>query len=245
MKIHLFSQCLIDMMYPKVGMDAVEVLERLGCDIYMPEKQVCCGQLFTNSGYTGASLGAIKTVIEEFENADCIVSLSGSCAFAIRDEYHEILKNEPEWLKRAEKVSGKIYEFTEFIVNVLGVTDVGAVFPHKVTYHKSCHVTRLMGIKEPPMKLLAGVSGLEYIEMEQATRCCGFGGTFSIKEPEMSAVIAEEKCMKAAATGADYLVGSDMACLMNLEGTMNRLIKDGKITRPMKVMHIAQILNSR
>lgn len=233
------------MMYPHVGIDAVEVLERLGCEIIVPEKQVCCGQMFTNSGYNEAGMASVKTTIELFENAEAIVSLSGSCAFAIRDEYREILKDEPSWLKRAERVSSKIYEFTEFIVDVLGVTDVGAVFPEKVTYHKSCHVTRLMGVTEPPMKLLQGVAGLTYIEMEQAKRCCGFGGTFSIKQPEMSAAMAIEKCLTAYKTGADYLVGGDMACLMNLEGTMDRLVKEGRIDHPMKIMHIAQVLNSR
>lgn len=245
MKVHIFSQCLVDMMYPHVGMDAVKVLERLGCDIEVPEKQVCCGQMFTNSGYDSAGLASIKNTIEVFENSPIIVSLSGSCAFAIRDEYKHILKDEPEWLERAKIVSEKIYEFTDFIVNVLGVTDVGAVFPHKVTYHKSCHVTRLLGVTEPPMKLLAGVKDLEYIEMEKANRCCGFGGTFSLKEPELSTAMAEEKAKTALATGAEFVVGADMACLMNIEGTIERMYKEGRADRTMKALHIAQILNAR
>ena len=119
MKIHLFQQCLIDMFYPHVGMAGVEVLERLGCDLVVPKKQVCCGQMFTNSGYNDAAMDAIKNTIECFENAEYVVSMSGSCAFAIRDEYHHFLKDQPEWLARAEKLSGKIYEFTEFITDVL------------------------------------------------------------------------------------------------------------------------------
>lgn len=245
MRIHLFSQCLIDMFYPQVGMDAVEVLERLGCDITVPEDQVCCGQMFTNSGYNEAALPAIKNTIRLFENAPYVVSLSGSCAFAIKAEYKEIFKDDPKWLARAEKLSNKIYEFTEFIVDVLGVTDVGAILPKKLTYHKSCHVTRLLGIKDQPLKLLNKVDGLEYVEMEQAQRCCGFGGTFSVKSPDLSAVITEEKALLAAATGADVLCGSDMACLMNIEGLLKRLYQEGHIEKPVKVMHIASVLNSR
>ncbi len=245
MKIHLFSQCLIDMFYPNVGMDAVEVLERLGCEITVPEQQVCCGQMFTNSGYDEAALPAIKNTIELFEDAPIVVSLSGSCAFAIRDEYHHILRHEPKWLARAEKLSGKIFEFTEFIVDKLGVTDVGAFFPEKVTYHKSCHVTRLLGVHEQPMKLLKGIKGLEYLPMEQADRCCGFGGTFSVKMPEISAAMTDNKAFNAAATGAKYVVGSDMACLMNIQGDLDRLFKEGKIDQKMEVMHIATLLNQR
>ena len=181
MKIHLFQQCLIDMFYPHVGMAGVEVLERLGCELVVPKKQVCCGQMFTNSGYNDAAMDAIKNTIECFENAEYVVSMSGSCAFAIRDEYHHFLKDQPEWLARAERLSGKIYEFTQFITDVLGVEDVGARFNESVTYHTSCHVTRLMGIKEPPFKLLKNVKDINLIELPRADRCCGFGGTFSVK----------------------------------------------------------------
>lgn len=245
MKIHLFQQCLIDMFYPHVGMAGVKVLENLGCELTVPKKQVCCGQMFVNSGYNEAAKGAIKNTIEQFENADYVVSMSGSCAFAIRDEYHHILKDEPEWLTRAERLSSKIYEFTQFIVDVLGVTDVGARFNDKVTYHKSCHVTRLMEIKEQPMKLLAGIQGLEYLPLHRAERCCGFGGTFTVKNPEISAVMTKEKALNIADSGANIVAGSDMACLMNIEGMLDRLYKEGEIDRHIRVMHIAELLNSR
>ncbi len=245
MKIHLFQQCLIDMFYPEVGMDGVEVLERLGCELVVPKDQVCCGQMFTNSGYDKAAIGAIKNTIENFENAEYVVSMSGSCAFAIKDEYKEVLKDYPELQKRAEALSPKIYEFTQFIVDVLGVTDVGARFNGKVTYHKSCHVTRLLGVREQPLKLLQGVKGLEYVEMEQADRCCGFGGTFSIKQPEISDAMTREKAMTIYNTGADYVVGSDQACLMNIAGMLDRLYETGEIDRHIKALHIAQVLNSR
>lgn len=245
MKIHLFSQCLIDMFYPHVGMAGVKVLEDLGCEIVVPKKQVCCGQMFVNSGYNDAAKGAIKNTIETFEEADYVVSMSGSCAFAVRDEYAHILHDEPEWMARAERLSSKIYEFTQFIVDVLGKENIGARFDGKVTYHKSCHVTRLMEIKEQPMKLLEQIQGVEYIPMHRAERCCGFGGTFTIKNPEISAVMTKEKAMTIADTGADYVVGSDMACLMNIEGMLDRLYKTGEINRRIQVKHIAELLHSR
>lgn len=245
MKIHLFSQCLIDMFYPHVGMAGVQVLERLGCDLVVPKKQVCCGQMFTNSGYNQAAKAAIKNTIEVFEDAEYIVSLSGSCAFAIRDEYREILKDEPEWMARAARLSERIYEFSEFIVNVLGVTDVGATFRDKVTYHKSCHVTRLMGIKEPPLKLLENINGIEFLPMNRAEACCGFGGTFTVKQPEISAVMTKEKAMNIYNSGANIVAGLDQACLMNIEGMLDRLYKTGEIDRRIKVMHLAELLNCR
>lgn len=244
MKIHLFTQCMIDMFYPEVGKAAVEVLERLGCEIVVPKKQVCCGQPLINSGYVGASRAAMKNTIAAFEDAEIIVSLSGSCAFAMKDEYPRLLANEPQWALRAKRMSDKIYEFTDFIVNVLGVEDVGARFPHKVTYHKSCHATRLLGVKEPPMKLLANVKDMEYIEMVHSERCCGFGGTFSIKQPDISEQIVAEKAQNILDSGAEVVVGADQACLMNIAGRLERLEDLGQ-ARPVRAMHIAQILNAR
>ena len=187
----------------------------------------------------------IVSVFECFENADYVVSMSGSCAFAIRDEYQHFLEGQPEWQQRAEKLSGKIYEFTEFITDVLGVEDVGARFDETVTYHTSCHVTRLMGVKEPPFKLLRNVKDLKLIELPRADRCCGFGGTFSVKNPEISEVMTREKALEIASTGANVISGSDQACLMNIAGMLDRLHKDGEIDRRIKVMHIAEILNCR
>lgn len=245
MKIHLFTQCMVDMFYPRVGIAAVEVLERLGCEIVVPEKQACCGQPLINSGYIDASKAAIKNTICAFEDAEYIVSLSGSCAFAVKDEYPHLLAGEPEWVARAERVAERIYEFTEFIVNVLGVTDVGARLEKKVTFHKSCHATRLLGIKETPLQLLNNVKGLEYVEMARADRCCGFGGTFSVKQPEISEQIVAEKARYVIESGADILCGADQACLMNIAGRLERLEDLGELPRPIKVMHIAEILNCR
>jgi len=236
MKIHLFQQCLIDMFYPHVGMAGVEVLERLGCELVVPKKQVCCGQMFTNSGYNDAAMDAIKNTIECFENAEYVVSMSGSCAFAIRDEYHHFLKDQPEWLARAERLSGKIYEFTQFITDVLGVEDVGARFNESVTYHTSCHVTRLMGIKEPPFKLLKNVKDINLIELPRADRCCGFGGTFCVKNSDVSVAMGADKARNVMSTGAEYLVTGDNACLMHIGGIMHRM------NMGVKTIHLAEIL---
>lgn len=245
MKIHLFTQCMVDMFYPQVGKAAVEVLERLGCEIIVPEKQACCGQPLINSGYVAASKAAMKNTINAFEDAEVIVSLSGSCAFAMKHEYPRLLADEPQWAIRAQKMSEKLYEFTEFIVDYLGVTDVGAVLNQKVTFHKSCHATRLLGVKEAPLQLLEAVHGIQYIEMDHADRCCGFGGTFSVKQPDISEQIVEEKCKTIIDSGADVLVGADQACLMNIAGRLDRMKDLGQLNRDIKVMHIAELLNCR
>lgn len=148
-----------------------------------------------------ASKASIKNTIEAFEDAETIVSLSGSCAFAMKHEYMKILADEPQWAIRAQRVADHLYEFTDFIVNVLGVTDVGATLNKKVTFHKSCHATRLLGVKEPPLILLQNVHGLEYVEMEKADRCCGFGGTFSVKQPDISEQIVAEKAQTVIDSG--------------------------------------------
>ncbi len=245
MKIHLFTQCMVDMFYPQVGIAAVEVLERLGCEIVVPEKQACCGQPLINSGYIQASKASIKNTIAAFEDAEVIVSLSGSCAFAMKHEYINLLADEPQWLIRAQNVADKLYEFTDFIVNVLGVTDVGATLNKKLTYHKSCHATRLLGVKDQPLTLLSNVKGLEYVEMEQADRCCGFGGTFSVKQPAISEQIVAEKAQNIIDSGADIVCGADQACLMNIAGRLDRMRDNGQLDRDIKVMHIAEVLNCR
>ena len=163
----------------------------------------------------------------------------------MKHEYQNILADEPQWLARAQRVADKLYEFTDFIVNVLGVTDVGATLNKKVTFHKSCHVNRLLGVKEPPLTLLQNVHGLEYVEMEKADRCCGFGGTFSVKQPDISEQIVAEKVQTIIDSGADICCGADQACLMNIAGRIDRLRDRGELPRDIRVMHIAEILNCR
>lgn len=245
MKIAFFPGCMVDMMYPEVGVAAVEVLERLGCEVELPSDQICCGQMFLNSGYEKETIPMMKQVIDAYSGFDTMVSLSGSCLHAIINEYPAYLDDDPDYGPRLKKLRENSWEFTDFIVNKLGQTNVGAHLNAKVTYHKSCHLTRLLGVKEPPLKLLDAVDGLEYVEMEKADRCCGFGGTFSLKEPAISTEIVYEKCRTIEESGADVVCGADIACLMNIKGALSRLRSTGKLSRDIRVMHIAEILNSQ
>lgn len=242
MKVAFFPGCMVDMFYPQVGMSAVRVLEKLGCEVEVPKEPVCCGQPFSNSGFSKQAQPLIKTVLKGYDKYDIIVSLTGSCAYAVKHDAKRIIQNDPKAMRSWEKVSDRIFEFTDFLVNGLERQDFGHL-KATVTYHKSCHVTRLLGIKEEPLQLLESIDGLNYVEMEAADRCCGFGGTFCIKEPEISAEMAREKIELALETGADYLCGADQACLMNLEGTLQRLQNSHKTSAKMQVKHIAQILD--
>lgn len=246
MKVAFFPGCMVDMFYPEIGIAAVNVLERLGCEVEMPEEQVCCGQGLLNSGYAKETIPVAKNILDAYDldQYETIVSLTGSCMNAIINDYPTVLED-VEYLHKLERIRPRMFEFTDFIVNQLHTTDVGASFHHKVTYHKSCHVTRFLGIEEQPLQLLKAVNGLEYIEMVHAERCCGFGGTFSFKEPEISAEIVKEKCMTIAETGADVVCGADVPCLMNIKGALARLYARGEIDRDIRVMHIAQILDAR
>ena len=248
MKVAFFPGCMVDMLYPEVGIAAVNVLERLGCDVEIPEEQICCGQMLSNSGYKKELVPVARNVIDAYYHMDYdyIVSLTGSCMSAIIDDYPIVIED-AEYKGKLAAISrrDKFYEFTEFLVDVLDVTDLGASFPHTVTYHKSCHVTRFLRVDEQPMALLGAVRGLEYREMEHADRCCGFGGTFSVKEPEISAAIVSEKCQTVIDTGAEVLCGGDVPCLMNIKGALSRLRTEGKLDRDIRVMHIAQILDAR
>ncbi|MGM7634239.1 (Fe-S)-binding protein [Bacillus sp. Hm123] len=238
MKVALFATCLVDMFQTDVGKATVEILERLGCEVEFPERQVCCGQPAFNSGYVEESKGAMKKMIETFENSEYVVSPSGSCITMFK-EYPHVFKGDAVWEPRAKKLAEKSYEFTQFIVDVLKVESLGAKLPGKATYHTSCHMTRLLGVKDAPMTLLKNVEGLEFIPLPNAHNCCGFGGTFSVKMGQISEQMVDEKVACAEEVEADYLIGADCGCLMNIGGRMER---KGK---PIRVMHIAEVLNSR
>lgn len=237
-KVSLFTTCLGELFYVDVLKDVTEVLERLGCEVEVPEGQVCCGQPTYNSGYARESKGPARQMIRAFEHADYIVCPSGSCA-AMFHEYPDFFADEPVWRSKAEKIAAKTYEFTQFIVEVLGVEDVGAEYHARVTLHTSCHMTRLLGERQSHYKLLRHVKGLELVKLPNNYDCCGFGGTFSVKMSPISIQMADEKIRHIEETGADVLVGADASCLMHLSGRMRRLGKH------VKVLHIAQILNSR
>ncbi|WP_018924429.1 (Fe-S)-binding protein [Salsuginibacillus kocurii] len=238
MKVSLFITCLGDVFYPDVGKDVVEILERYGCEIDFPEKQTCCGQPAYNSGYHTDTKKAAKHMIQTFDHAEYVVAPSGSCA-AMLKEYPHLFKEEPEWKERAEALADKTYELTQFLYRVLGVKDTGAFLPKKATYHTSCHMTRLLGEKEAPYKLLENVEGLELKELPNKQDCCGFGGTFAVKMTPISEQMVDEKVEHVEETEAEVLIGADSGCLMNIGGRIDR--KD----RPVEVMHIAQVLNSK
>jgi len=238
MKVALFVTCLVDLFQTGVGKSTVELLERLGCEVEFPESQVCCGQPAYNSGYVKEMIDVAKNMIRAFENAEYVVTPSGSCATMFL-EYPHLFEDDPAWKQRAQALADKTYELTQFIVDVLKVTDVGAKLEGKATYHSSCHMTRLLGVKEAPFKLLANVKGLEFVPLPNAQNCCGFGGTFSVKMTPISEQMVDEKVDSVVETGADYLIGADCGCLMNIGGRIERLGKK------VKVMHIAEVLNSR
>ncbi|MFD5854118.1 (Fe-S)-binding protein [Cytobacillus pseudoceanisediminis] len=238
MKVSLFATCLVDMFQGSAGKAAVELLERLGCEIDFPDAQVCCGQPAYNSGYVKESKEAMKRMITAFEHAEYVVSPSGSCAYMFQ-EYPHVFKGDSVWEPRAKKLAEKTYELTQFIVEVLNVDDVGAKLKGKATFHTSCHMTRLLGVREAPMRLLKNVKGLEFEELPGKEQCCGFGGTFSVKMAQISEQMVDEKVGHIEETEAEILIGADAGCLMNIGGRIGR---QGK---PIRVMHIAEVLNCR
>jgi len=232
----LFIQCIVDGMYPEVGEAMVRLFQRLGITMDYPENQTCCGQPSFNSGYRKEAAKAAKHYIETFENAGTIVCPSGSCVSMIRNHYPELFEDEPGWRERAERVGKRTFELTEYLVDVLGFKNTGAYFNGKVTYHDSCHLNRYLGVSSQPRELIRRVAGLTFVEMEASDKCCGFGGAFSTKYPDISTALVKEKVQNIVDSGADAVVGCDMGCLMNIQGYLNRH------NYPVRVMHIAQLL---
>jgi len=225
-------------MYPEVAEAMVRVLRRLGLSVTCPTDQTCCGQPAFNSGYRRQARGAARHFIEVFEDSQIIVCPSGSCVNMVRHHYAELFANDPHWLQRAQDLAGRTYEFSEYLVDVLGVDELGARFEGRLTYHDSCHLLRGIGVREQPRKLLHRVFGADFIEMQASDYCCGFGGTFAVKYSDISNAMVNDKVKNIMNTGADVVVGCDMGCLMNIQGKLSRM------GSPIKVMHIAQILAS-
>lgn len=235
MKISLFVTCLSDALFPRVSEAMVRLLARYGVKLEFPDVQTCCGQPAYNSGYWDEARTSAKTILDAFEDSDFVVSPSGSCTYMVH-HYPALFANDPIYLKKADDLQKKTYEFTQFLVNVLGVTDIGATFPKKVTYHPSCHGSRLLGVKDEPMELLKQVKGLEFEPLPFAEDCCGFGGTFAIKMADISGAMVTEKVDHVLETEASVLVGLDMACLMNIAGNLRH--RGEKV----QVMHLAELL---
>lgn len=237
MNISLFVTCMVDTFYPQVGVSMVRLLRRLGVNVDFPGGQTCCGQPAFNSGYADAARESAIQLLESFAGSEAVVTPSGSCAAMVRRYYPSLFSN-TEWEDVAKDVASKTFELSEFIVEKLELTDLEAVYPARVTYHSSCHMMRGLDVRQPPIKLLNGVDRLELIDLPFANECCGFGGTFAVKIGDVSTAMADEKIDYATGTGADIIVGSDMACLMHLGG---RLEKRGV---SMKVMHLAELLDA-
>lgn len=237
MKVSLFSTCLCDIIFADVSKNTLEILKRFGCDVDYPMEQTCCGQPAYNSGYVQESKETMKQMMRAFKDSEYVVGPSGSCVGMLR-EYPKLFAGDPEWEPLAKDLAAKSYEITQFLVGVLGITDVDSTFKGKVTYHPSCHMTRILGVKEEPLILLENIKGVEFVELPVKEDCCGFGGTFAVKNTVISGEMVEEKSRHVSETGAEYLVGGDMGCLMNIGGKMR---KEGK---NVKVVHITEILNT-
>jgi L-lactate dehydrogenase complex protein LldE len=237
MRVGLFVTCLVDLMRPSIAFAALELLEAAGCEVYVPPGQTCCGQPGYNSGDREAARALALKVMAEFEGCDYLVAPSGSCSGMIGTHYPDLFGDSPELRARAERLAGRVYELTDFLVRVAKLVAVPGEFRGTVTYHDSCAGLREMGVKAQPRALLAKVPGLALAEMGECEQCCGFGGTFSVKFGEVSGAIADRKCQAIEATGADAVVLGDLGCMLNIEGRLRR--RGNETTR---VLHVAEVL---
>ena len=241
MRVALFITCLADQFYPAVGEAAVKVLRRLGVEVSFNPAQTCCGQPAFNTGYREEARQVAARTLDLFatDNADYVVSPSGSCTSMVRVFYKELFEGDPARLAKAKELAGRVFEFSEFLVKVLKVEDVGASFPHRLAYHPSCHLLRELGVSDEPRRLLGAVRGADLVELPDHQLCCGFGGTFSVKFPEVSVAMGEDKVKLAKTQKAEYLVANDSGCLMHLAGVIHRE------AAPLKTIHLAEVLASR
>jgi L-lactate dehydrogenase complex protein LldE len=236
MRVALFVTCLADLMRPSVAFAAVKLLEAAGCTVVVPAAQTCCGQPALNSGDSADAREIARQVIVAFEGFDAVVGPSGSCMGTLRHDYPALFAAEPAWRTRAEDLSRRSHELLSFLVDVCKLEQVDAHYEGKVTYHDSCAGLREMGVKVQPRRLLAGVKGLELVEMQGTEECCGFGGTFCVKYPEISTKMVDDKIAHIEASGAHTVLGGDLGCLLNIAGRIQRR------GLPVRVMHTAELL---
>lgn len=234
--VGLFVTCLIDLYRPSVGFAAVKLLEDAGYTVDVPEAQTCCGQPAFNNGDFDTTRDIAKQIINAFEDYDYVVGASGSCMGTIKTHYPDLFTNEPEWQSRANSLSDKSYELTSFLTDIAGVETVNARFEARITYHDSCSGLRELGVKLQPRKLLDSVTGLELNEMQNSETCCGFGGTFCVKFPQISTRLVSDKVENIDASEARVVLGGDMGCLLNISGRLKRL------NSPTRVYHVAEVL---
>ena len=239
MQVSLFITCLIDQLWPEIGTSAVAVLRRAGCEVIFDQRQTCCGQPAFNTGYRSEARKLAMRFIQIFEEseADAIVSPSGSCT-AMVQHFHELFPDDGEWRRRSRAVAERTHEFSEFLVNVLGVEDVGSSFRGRVTWHDACHGLRDLNIRREPRRLIQNVRGVEFVDLPNADACCGFGGTFSVKYPEISVAILDSKIEAIEKAGVRAVVSGDASCLMQIGGRLARQ------QSAVQVLHLAELLAS-
>jgi L-lactate dehydrogenase complex protein LldE len=237
-KVNLFITCLTDTLYPQTGIAMVKLLERLGCQVEFPRAQTCCGQMHLNTGYQPEALELIRNLVSVFEQAEIVVAPSGSCVAMIR----ELSVRAAEWsdddllLERVKSLASRTFELSEFLVKKLGLEDVGAYYPHRVTYHPTCHAMRVLEVGDAPLKLLRNVRGLQLVPLEDANQCCGFGGTFAVKNAETSTAMLADKMRNISNTKAEVCTAGDNSCLMHIGGGLHRL------QTGVRTVHLAEIL---
>lgn len=238
MRVALFVTCLVDGLYPQVGQATVTLLERLGVEVDVPMAQTCCGQMHLNTGYRDAALPLVDRFADVFAGYDAVVAPSGSCVGSVRHQHADLAREHDDHAlaARADAVAARTYELSEFLVDVLGVTDVGAYYPHRVTYHPTCHSLRLLRVGDRPRRLLEAVEGLELVELPDAEQCCGFGGTFALKNAEVSGAMLADKTAHILQTGAEVCSAGDSSCLMHIGGGLAHQHRD------VRTVHLAEIL---
>ncbi|MGH9341885.1 MAG: (Fe-S)-binding protein [Acidobacteriota bacterium] len=237
MKVSLFVTCLVDQLFPQVGLSTVRVLERLGVEVDFDPGQTCCGQPAFNSGFTDEAAKVARHFLEVYRDADNIVVPSGSCCAMIKVFLPRLFEEGSPEQSAAREIAERTYELSDFLVSVLGVTRTGSAFHESVTYHDSCHALRELGVREQPRTLIRGVDGIDFREMQNSERCCGFGGTFSVKFADVSSAIGLDKIKSILDSGASYVVATDVSCLMHIGG----LLKRKQI--PVQTLHLAELLS--
>ncbi|MCM3925195.1 (Fe-S)-binding protein [Frankia sp. AiPs1] len=240
MRIALFVTCLVDALFPRVGQATTELLERLGHEVVFPAGQTCCGQMHTNTGYAREAVELVRHHVDVFEGADVVVTPSGSCAGSVRHQHAALARDagDAALARRAEAVAARTYELSELLVDVLGICDVGAYYPHRVTYHPTCHSLRVLRVGDRPLRLLRRVAGMTLLELPEAETCCGFGGTFAVKNAPTSTAMLADKMRHVLGTGAEVATAGDASCLMHIGGGLTRL------RAATRTVHLAEILAS-
>ncbi|MBC6445668.1 (Fe-S)-binding protein [Actinokineospora xionganensis] len=238
MRVALFITCFNDTLFPATGQAVVRVLERLGHEVVFPPDQTCCGQMHFNTGYQRECVPLVRSFVDTFADADVVVAPSASCVGMVRDFHGRVaeVSGDRGLAAAVAETAPRVHEFTEFLVDIAGVTDVGAYFPHRVTYHPTCHGLRLLKLGDRPQALLRAVEGIDLVDLPDATECCGFGGTFAVKNSDVSVAMGTDKVARVLATGAEVLTAADNSCLMHVGGLLSRSKSS------VRVMHLAEIL---